>query len=180
MSKRRGHRQSKAPASQGKVVMPTKDWSHMRHRYYIVRPEPNKTCVPMIALDELPPGFRLKGVPMTVTPQQIQEWDMARVGADVKFKYTFETDFEPRVASQRDQRPRLVNSDSAALKKSEVPKEAASETSNTGVEVSGSAIGTTDSSNNSDSHDKTEAVHLETGKDTRPLKDLQQQANVRE
>ena len=81
MTNRRGQRNSKAPISDSKDVMPSKDFSQMRLRYYIVRPEPNKTCVPMVALDELPTGFRLKGVPLNVTPQQIQEWDMARVGA---------------------------------------------------------------------------------------------------
>ena len=72
----------------------------MRHRYYIVRPEPNKTCVPMIALDELPPGFCLKGIPLTVTPQQINAWDMARVGADVILKDTFEVEFAQLTPSQ--------------------------------------------------------------------------------
>ena len=84
--------------------MPSRDFSQMRHRYYIVRPEPNKTCVPMVALDELPIGLRLKGVPMTVTPQQILDWDMARVGADVKLTDSFEVDFDratvPRHSSQ--------------------------------------------------------------------------------
>ena len=74
--------------------MHSTDFSHMRHRYYIVRPEPNNTCVPMIALDELPAGFRLKGIPGTVTAQQINEWDMARVGADVSLKGSFRVDHD--------------------------------------------------------------------------------------
>ena len=48
----------------------------------------------MIALDELPAGFRLKGIPGTVTAQQINEWDMARVGADVALKDSFKVEHD--------------------------------------------------------------------------------------
>ncbi len=100
----------------------------MRRRYFIVRPEPNKQCVPMIALDELPPDFRLKGVPLTVNPQQINEWDMARVGADVALKYSFEIEFDHLPVSQQCQPSSHRNEDSPSQEKTQVPAEAVSVT----------------------------------------------------
>lgn len=178
MTNRRGRQHSKAPVPHGKVATPTMDFSQMRHRYYIVRPEPNKTCVPMIAVDELPKGFQLKGVPMTVTPQQIQEWDMARVGADVELKYTFETNSEPQPARQRGQKLGPENKYSLTLKTPEVPQKAIKESSTTEERASGSATVKTDSSDKSDSHEKLDPVHEKTEKEPHPISELQQQANV--
>lgn len=188
MTNRRERRHSKAPAQGGKSPMPkkdcspmpkkdcspmpTKDCSPMRHRYYIVRPEPNKTCVPMIAVDELPTGLQLKGVPTTVTLQQIQEWDMARVGADVQLKYTFETDYNPQTSSQHSQQPSPDNKHPVTPKTTEVTKVAINERYAVDEEVSGSAIIPLDS------HVKPEPVRVETEKDPGPMSELQQQANV--
>lgn len=174
---RGNHRHSKAPFSNGKVAvpsrddsqMPAEDYSRMHHRYYIVRPEPNKTCVPMIAVDELPRGFHLKGVPMTVTPQQIQEWDMARVGADVKLEYSFEVNFEPLVSSRRGRQSGSNTKNQTLSKATAIANGTSTDTTPTDEEVG---------SNKSDTRDKPESVRVNTKNDQHPTSELQQQANV--
>lgn len=49
-----------------------------RPRYYICRDD--KTLVPLIAVDELPPIIRLHGVPLSLAAADIEEWDMSRCG----------------------------------------------------------------------------------------------------
>lgn len=49
-----------------------------RPRYYICRDD--KTLVPLIAVDELPPFIRLHGVPLSLAAAHIEEWDMSRCG----------------------------------------------------------------------------------------------------
>ena len=46
--------------------------------FYVVRP--NGTHVPMIALDEIDPRFRLVDVPTTLNAEDIERWSMGRVG----------------------------------------------------------------------------------------------------
>lgn len=46
--------------------------------FYIVRPD--STFVPLIAVDEIHPTFRLKDVPFTLTLDMISDWNMARCG----------------------------------------------------------------------------------------------------
>ena len=178
MTNRRGRRNSKTPAPNGKVMIPTKDFSQMRHRYYVVRPEPNKKCVPLVALDELPEGFRLKNVPLTVTPQQILEWDMARVGTDIELKDSFEVDFDRLAPPQNSPQPSSDEQNSTILKKSEVSNEAIDENlamkeeqnSKKAVEATGSV--------KLDDPDKPEPVGGKTETDWRPVSELQRQANV--
>ena len=93
MLNNRGRRTTPA-AQSNKKEMSTEDFSQMRHRYYIVRPEPNKTCVPLIALDELPANLRIKGIPLNVTAQQIMDWDMARAGDEIEGQESFEIEFD--------------------------------------------------------------------------------------
>ena len=49
-----------------------------RPRYYICRDD--KTLVPLIAIDELPPIIRIHGVPLSLAAADIEEWDMSRCG----------------------------------------------------------------------------------------------------
>lgn len=161
--------------------MSVTDYSHMRHRHYIVRTGSEKTCVPMIAIDELPAGLKLRGMPMTVTPQQIQEWDMTRVGADVKLNHIFKIDSEPRILARHGFKPTPDKKQIEPLKPDEAAKDAVNESSNAENETSKYdkiSIDSTDSSEKSTIHDKPEHSHVEAENDPRSLPELQQQANV--
>ena len=46
--------------------------------YFLVRPD--KTAVPLIALDELHADYEISGVPGTLKTEEIEKWNMARVG----------------------------------------------------------------------------------------------------
>lgn len=52
-----------------------------RPHFYIVRPD--MTFVPLIAIDELNPMLRIHGVPPSLTIDDIEDWNMARVGDQV-------------------------------------------------------------------------------------------------
>ena len=161
--------------------MSVTDYFHMRHRHYIVRTGPEKTCVPMIAVDELPAGLKLRGMPMTVTPQQIQEWDMARVGADVKLSRTFKIDSEPRMIARHGLKPDPDKKQTEVLKPDDAAKDAVNESSNAEDETNKYdkiSIDNSDSSDKSNTHDEPEHTHVETENDPRSLPELQQQANV--
>ena len=76
---------SNKPADNDIVTPPTSTESEFslnpedpRPHYYICRND--KTLVPLIAVDELPPIIRLHRVPTSLTSAEIEEWDMARCG----------------------------------------------------------------------------------------------------
>jgi len=50
-------------------------------RFYIVRPD--KSFVPLIPADEIDPMWRIKGIPAQLSPELIQQWNMARCGDEV-------------------------------------------------------------------------------------------------
>ena len=72
-----------------------------RPRFYIVRPEPNKKFVPLVAVDELPTLCRLQGVPLTLSAQVIEEWNMARVGDFTPYKGQYEILLRPELHGSR-------------------------------------------------------------------------------
>lgn len=49
-----------------------------RPHYFLVRPD--KTAVPLIALDEIHADYHIAGVSKTLTTEEIEKWNMARVG----------------------------------------------------------------------------------------------------
>ena len=158
--------------------MPLRDFSQMRRRYYIVRPEPNKTCVPMVALDELPAGLRLKGVPMTVTPQQIQDWDMARVGADIALTDSFEVEFDRQALPKRGQKSGTDDKNVSSTEKTELSKEAPTENEVASEKDKVERSNKNDDSVTSRNSEAQNAKSVE--EDCPPLSELQQQANVSE
>ena len=74
-----GHRQVTPPHSSGSEDSDSSDYP--RPQYYIVRGD--KTCVPLIAVDEISPAIRLRGIPLSLSGDDIEEWNMARVGDQV-------------------------------------------------------------------------------------------------
>ena len=66
-----------------------------RPYFYIVRPD--KTFVPLIAIDEINPMFHILGVPNSLTAGNIEEWNMARCGDQIDrpqnyYRIEFSTD----------------------------------------------------------------------------------------
>lgn len=67
----------------------------LRPQFYLVRPDPSSTIVPLIPYDELPDIFRklgLHGVPDTITTQHIHDWDMSRVHDLVPLRGSFDVE----------------------------------------------------------------------------------------
>ena len=64
-------------------------------RFYIVRPEPQKAFVPLIAVDEIPSLFRLQGVPANLDPKTINDWNLARVGDTTPFRGQYDVLINP-------------------------------------------------------------------------------------
>ena len=63
-----------------------------RPYYYIVRPD--KTLVPLIAIDEINPVFCIHGLPTSLTANDIEEWNMARCGDEInRAKNYYRMDF---------------------------------------------------------------------------------------
>ena len=50
----------------------------VRPHYFLVRPD--KTAVPLIALDEIHADYHIAGVSKALTTEEIEKWNMARVG----------------------------------------------------------------------------------------------------
>ena len=76
-----------------------------RPHFYIVRPD--KTFVPLIAIDEINPMFRIHGVPVSLTADDIEEWRMARCGDQIdRPKNYYRMDF----STNGDAKSRLVHS----------------------------------------------------------------------
>ena len=78
-----------------------------RPRYYICRDD--KTLVPLIAVDELPPFMRIQGVPLSLAAADIEEWDMSRCGdvidrAKKQYRIEFNTN-SSSYQSARDRKP---------------------------------------------------------------------------
>ncbi|KAG8529453.1 uncharacterized protein KY384_006090 [Bacidia gigantensis] len=71
-----GQRHSSPPESTGTEGFILSDYP--RPRFYIVRPD--KTFVPLIAVDEINPMLRLHGVPRALAIDEIDKWNLARVG----------------------------------------------------------------------------------------------------
>ena len=85
-----------------------------RPYFYIVRPD--KTFVPLIAIDEINPMFHIRGVPTSLTADDIEEWNMARCGDQIdrpKNYYRLEIsthgDAKPRISTNRQSGRSLTN-----------------------------------------------------------------------
>ncbi|KAL9131283.1 MAG: hypothetical protein Q9217_000771 [Psora testacea] len=73
------HRPTTPSSSSGSEMSSSSDCP--RPHFYIVRPD--KTFVPLIALDEISPTVRIHGVPSSLTADNIEKWNMARCGDQI-------------------------------------------------------------------------------------------------
>ncbi|KAL9105035.1 MAG: hypothetical protein Q9163_000048 [Psora crenata] len=70
------HRLSTPPSSSDSEISSASEYP--RPHFYVVRPD--KTFVPLIAVDEISPMVRIHGVPSSLTVETIEKWNMARCG----------------------------------------------------------------------------------------------------
>ena len=116
---------------------------------------------------------------MTVTPQQIQDWDMARVGADVELTDSFDIEFDRPALTQRGQQSGIDDKNISCGEKPELSNEASCETDAANRVEKAGKLNKETGSVTSDKSGNPEAQNVKTTEEEwRPISELQQQANV--